>query len=140
MKDTERLPGASKSWSRRMLDFFRGESCGCSKGAACPGEECSCSCSDLCPVREWAESYAGSDGVEKPDRPTLNTVPVGANAHIEQIFLPLAQKKRLLSLGLTCGTKVGVVSNEKGRMIVAVRDSRLGLSPEVASRITYKSA
>ncbi len=32
------------------------------------------------------------------------------------------------------------LSNEKGRMIVAVRDSRLGLSPEVASRITYRSA
>jgi Fe2+ transport system protein FeoA len=91
-------------------------------------------------VKEWADDYVGSDGVERPDRPTLNTVPVGAKAHIEQIFLPLAQKKRLLSLGLTCGTKVGVVSNEKGRMIVAVRDSRLGLSPEVASRITYKSA
>ncbi len=126
----------SKPWSRRMLDFFRGEACDCSKAASCPGE-CSCSCNDLCAVKEWT---AESEVVAKPDRPTLNTVPVGAKTHVEQLFLPLAQKKRLLSLGLTCGTEIGVISNEKGRMIIAVRDSRLGLSPDVASRITYRSA
>jgi Fe2+ transport system protein FeoA len=88
-------------------------------------------------MKEWT---AESEVVAKPDRPTLNTVPVGAKTHVEQLFLPLAQKKRLLSLGLTCGTEIGVISNEKGRMIIAVRDSRLGLSPDVASRITYRSA
>jgi Fe2+ transport system protein FeoA len=90
-------------------------------------------------MKEWTEAV-NIVAIPEPDRPTLSMVPEGGKAHVEQIFLPLAQKKRLLSLGLTCGTKIGVISNEKGRMIVAVRDSRLGLSPEVASRITYRSA
>jgi Fe2+ transport system protein FeoA len=91
----------------------------------------------MCAVHEWTES---ENGIEKPDRPTLSMVPVGGKAHIEKLFLPLPLKKRLLSLGLTYGTEVGVICNERGRMIITVRDSRLGLSPEVASKITYKSA
>lgn len=142
MKDhcSKCLPGHSRSWSQRLLDFFfQAGACSCSKGASCPDEECSCSGNEMCAMKEWTE-IDNSVAIAEPDRPTLSTVPVGGKAHVEQIFLPLAQKKRLLSLGLTCGTKIGVISNEKGRMIVAVRDSRLGLSPEVASRITYKSA
>ncbi len=130
-------PSAAKSWPRRILDLFlRKDSC-CSEGASCLDKDCSCSCSEMCAVSEWT---AKVESIAKPDRPTLNTVPVGGKAYIEQLFLPLAMKKRLLSLGLTSGTKIGVICNEKGRMIIAVRDSRLGLSPEVASKITYKAA
>ncbi len=131
------LPGAAKSWPRRILDLFlRTDSC-CGEGASCLDKDCSCDCSEMCAAREWIKK---DESVAKPDRPTLNTVPVGGMASIEQLYLPLALKKRLLSLGLTCGTKIGVISNENGRMIIAVRDSRLGLSPEVASKITYKAA
>ena len=145
MKDhcSKCLPAPSKSWSQRLLGFFQAGACSCSKGASCPDDECSCSGNEMCTMKDWCPLDAEADdtvAVAEPDRPTLSTVPVGGKAHVEQIFLPLAQKKRLLSLGLTCGTKIGVISNEKGRMIVAVRDSRLGLSPEVASRITYKAA
>ncbi len=142
MKDlcSKCMSGSSKSWPGRLLDFLlQTGACSCSKGASCPDEECSCSGNEMCAMKEWTEA-GKSVAVAEPDQPTLSMVPVGGRAHIEQIFLPLAQKKRLLSLGLTCGTKIGVISNEKGRMIVAVRDSRLGLSPEVASRITYRTA
>ena len=141
MKDhcNKRLPGSSKTWPQRLWGFFQAGACSCSRGASCPDEECSCSGNEMCAVKEWTETGAGAV-IAEFDQPTLSTVQVGGKAHVEQIYLPLAQKKRLLSLGLTCGTKIGVISNEKGRMIVAVRDSRLGLSPEVASRITYRSA
>lgn len=132
--------GRVKSWNRRLLDFFfQKEACPCGEGAgaACADKACSCNCKEMCAIQEWTES---SNGIEKPDRPTLNTIPVGGKAHIEKLFLPLALKKRLLSLGLTYGTEVAVICNERGRMIITVRDSRLGLSPEVASKITYKTA
>lgn len=133
-----RVPRLSKSFSQRLLDYcFRAKTCRCIEGAACLDKDCSCSRNEMCAVRDWAEN---DSGVERPDRPTLNVVQVGEKASIEQIFLPLAQKKRLLSLGLTYGTEIAVINNENGRMIIAVRDSRLGLSPEVASRITFKSA
>ena len=143
-RSVERLPSPSKSWTRRLLGFFLPkEGCPCGEGVACADLDkicpwtCDDSCSEMCAIREWTEN---NNGVEKPDRPTLSTVPAGEKADIEQLYLPLALKKRLFSLGLTYGTEVAVVSNEKGRMIIAVRDSRLALSPEVASKITYKSA
>lgn len=142
MKDSSvRLPGPSKPWTRRLLDLFREDACRCAVGAECPDKYCSYYSSDMCPAREWMENGNGGNGAgTRPDRPTLDTVNVGKKACIEQMYLPLAAKKRLLSLGLTPSVEVGVISNENGRMIIAVRDSRLGLSPEAASRITCRSA
>lgn len=129
----------SKPWPKRVLDFFKPDTCRCGAGASgCPqsaDQGCSCFGNDLCVLREWA---AENEAVPKPDQPALDMVPAGEKTHIEQLFLPLAQKKRLLSLGLTHGTEIAVISNENGRLIIAVRDSRLGLSPEIASRITYQ--
>lgn len=130
-----------KPWYRRALDFLlQKDGCRCCEGAECLDQDCSCTGSDVCAVREWQEKSNGSNEFPQPDQATLKTLPAGKKACIEQLFLPSAQKKRLLSLGLTCGAEVAVVNNEGGRMIIAVRDSRLGLSPEVASKITYKSA
>jgi Fe2+ transport system protein FeoA len=41
----------------------------------------------------------------------------------------------MLSLGLTCGTEVRVVDKQSGRMIITVRDSRLGLGLEISDLI-----
>lgn len=152
-RSVHRLPGSSKPWSRRVLDLFREDACRCAVGAECPDGDCSYYGSDVCPVREWTEDGNGGNGRAPAsgappvdgrgagrDRPTLNMVDVGEKTCVEQLYLPLAAKKRLLSLGLTPGAEVAVISNEKGRMIISVRDSRLGLSPETASRITCRSA
>lgn len=134
--------GRKKSWPQRMLGFlFQTESCRCGEGAAGTGKDCSCSCAcnknNLCATREWVVEKTGSG---EPDGPTLNTLSAGEKARIEQLYLPPALKKRLLSMGLTGGTEIAVINKEGGRMIIAVRDSRLGLSPEMAARITCKPA
>lgn len=127
-------PDPSKHWSKRLLNLFGTGTCDCE--GSCSNEGCFRTCG-MGTGLERTENYFDIDNIEKTHQPTLSTVQVGETASVEQIYLPLAQKKRLLSLGLTCGTEIGVISNENGRMIVSVRDSRLGLSPEVASRITY---
>jgi len=71
---------------------------------------------------------------------TLRSLGPGQRARIEDLSLPEAVKKRLWSLGLTRGTIVTVVTKEAGRMIIAVRDSRLGLGPETAARILCRQA
>lgn len=140
MSKRKHLAGPKSSWPRRMFGFlFQAESCRCGEGAARPGKECSCACNknNLCATREWAVEKPGTG---EPDGPTLNTLSAGEKARIEQLCLPPALKKRLLSMGLTGGTEIAVINKEGGRMIIAVRDSRLGLSPEMAARITCKPA
>ncbi|OAT85498.1 FeoA family protein [Desulfotomaculum copahuensis] len=134
------IDNPQKSWPRRILGLlFQTDSCRCGEGNAGPGKECSCTCNKnhLCATREWMVEQS-SAGV--PDGLTLNTLPAGGKARIEQLYLPPALKKRLLSMGLTGGTEIAVINKEGGRMIIAVRDSRLGLSPEMAARITCKPA
>ncbi|HUW63569.1 MAG TPA: FeoA family protein [Spirochaetia bacterium] len=91
-----------------------------------------CNCPEMCANREWAQAV--SDSPLPPDR-TLQSLRPGDRARIEGLSVPQALKRRLLSLGLTWGTEVAVISKEGGRMIIAVRDSRLGLGPETAARI-----
>jgi len=126
----------NKPWNQRLLGFFlQTDNCRCGEVTAGKNKDCSCSCNNICATREWTIE---KNDVEKPDGPTLNNLPSGERARVEQLCLPPALKKRLLSMGLTNGTEMAVINNQGGRMIIAVRDSRLGLSPAMASKITYK--
>jgi ferrous iron transport protein A len=44
-------------------------------------------------------------------------------------------KNRLLAMGFTVGSEVKVVAELAGNLIVAVKDSRLAISREMANRI-----
>lgn len=141
MKNIPNHQARTITWYRKLLNFLlQKDCCSCSEGEDCVNRDCSCTDGNTCTIREWLENSDGIIASPDPEQPTLKTLPAGERAHVNQLLLPPAQKKRLLSLGLTSGTEVTAVNNEHGRLIIAVRDSRLGLSPEVASKITYRSA
>jgi Fe2+ transport system protein FeoA len=123
------------SMPQRLYRRFRpGCDCECSEGT-CTAPDCECACSDYCPAQEWTTEDLTP---ELPDQPTLNMLTAGEKVKIGQLYLPLQLKKRLLCLGLTNGTEIAVISNDRQRMIVSVRDSRLGLSRDLSTRITYQ--
>ncbi len=141
MKNVPNHQAQTKTWYRKLLDLLLQKGCcSCSEGEGCANQDCSCTNGNTCAIREWLEKSDGAITPPDPGQPTLTALPAGERAHVNQLLLPPAQKKRLLSLGLTSGTEVTVVNNENGRLIIAVRDSRLGLSPDVASKITYRVA
>jgi len=135
MPDSQQKKKASRKFNPRNIwsCFLPTESCRCGQGAGGRKKDCSCDGHNLCATREWVQERTV---VEEPDGPTLQTLTAGDRARIEKLCLPPTLKKRLLSMGLTGGTEVAVINKEGGRMIIAVRDSRLGLSPELAARIT----
>jgi len=139
----------SKRYFSKLLSHLLGTEkgrCKTGKVISCPDHPCACSFNNNCISSCKAgglcasEKWVLDEVLEKPDGPTLNTLPVGAKARVDRLFLPLSLKKRLLSLGLTAGTEVKVVNNKNGSMIIGVRDSRLGLSPEMSARITFEPA
>jgi ferrous iron transport protein A len=59
----------------------------------------------------------------------------GEERAVKKLGGPEDLKKRLLAMGFTVGSEVRVVSELAGNLIVAVKDSRLAISREMANRI-----
>ncbi|GMO16833.1 MAG: ferrous iron transport protein A [Spirochaetaceae bacterium] len=64
----------------------------------------------------------------------------GELSRVQKIGGPEAVRKRLESMGLTAGVNVTVVSEINGSLIVNVRESRVALSRELASKIFVDAA
>ncbi|MDR3248402.1 MAG: ferrous iron transport protein A [Treponema sp.] len=54
---------------------------------------------------------------------------------VKKLGGPEDLKNRLLAMGFTVGSRVKVVSELAGNLIVAVKDSRLAISRELANKI-----
>ena len=59
----------------------------------------------------------------------------GETAEVKRIGGSENVKKRLETMGFTVGSKVTVVSEMAGNLIVSIKDSRVALSREMANRI-----
>jgi len=59
----------------------------------------------------------------------------GESGAVKRIGGSVEVRKRLETLGFTVGTQVTVVSDLGGSLIVNVKDSRIALSRELATRI-----
>ncbi|EOD00133.1 FeoA family protein [Caldisalinibacter kiritimatiensis] len=65
----------------------------------------------------------------------LNFLNVGEKGIIDTIVGGKKAAKRLIELGLNKGTQVEIVRNEGGRMIVALRGSKIAIGRGVAQKI-----
>lgn len=137
------LANRRKTWGRRTFGSLLKNDC-CSEGSTGQYNGCSCSCNNACATPSNVSAAPGfiveSSITSQPDGLTLQSLSAGEIARVEELYLPPALKKRMLSMGLTSGTEIAVVNKEGGRMIIAVRDSRLGLSSEMAAKITCRPA
>lgn len=133
------LASQGKKLTRRLVDYLTKPECCDANGLS--GTVCCAACASTCESASgWPEVAAEKTLVYQAGEPTLDSFSTGETARIEGLFLPMIVRRRLLSMGLTCGTEVAVINKENGRMIIAVRDSRLGLSPEIAAKITCAAA
>ncbi|MDR0540467.1 MAG: ferrous iron transport protein A [Spirochaetaceae bacterium] len=64
----------------------------------------------------------------------------GVTAEVNRIGGPEAIRKRLESMGFCAGTIVTIVSELDGNLIVGVKESRVALSRELASKIFVSDA
>ncbi|XES76864.1 MAG: ferrous iron transport protein A [Candidatus Bathyarchaeia archaeon] len=69
---------------------------------------------------------------------SLCSLPVGTEAKITKIYGETSVIKRLNELGFTTGTTIKIIRGEdlKGPVLVEVRDSRIMLGNDVATKIT----
>ncbi|MDR1972442.1 MAG: ferrous iron transport protein A [Treponema sp.] len=65
----------------------------------------------------------------------LTFVRPGERRAVTRLGGPEEMKNRLLAMGFTVGSEVKVVAELAGNLIVAVKDSRLAISREMANRI-----
>jgi ferrous iron transport protein A len=59
----------------------------------------------------------------------------GVTAEVKKISGPENVKKRLEAMGFTVGSKVTVVTELAGSLIVNIKNTRIALSREMANRI-----
>lgn len=69
---------------------------------------------------------------------TLNYLRKGDQARVTGIYLPDHQKQHLASLGLVPGAKVDLVLNAHEKLILLIKDSRLGIDLDMATHITVQ--
>lgn len=69
---------------------------------------------------------------------TLNYLRKGDQARVTGIYLPESQKQHLATLGLVVGAKLDLVLNAHQKLILMIKDSRLGLDLEVATHIAVQ--
>jgi ferrous iron transport protein A len=65
----------------------------------------------------------------------LTLARLGEERAVKKLGGPEDLKKRLLAMGFTVGSSVKVVSELAGNLIVAVKDSRIAISREMAHKI-----
>ena len=65
----------------------------------------------------------------------LNMSKLGEEASVKKISGPQALRQHLENLGFVVGGHVSVVSQLAGNLIVSVKDSRVAISREMASKI-----
>jgi ferrous iron transport protein A len=65
----------------------------------------------------------------------LTLARLGEERAVKKLGGPEDLKKRLFAMGFTVGSTVKVVSELAGNLIVAVKDSRIAISREMANKI-----
>ena len=61
--------------------------------------------------------------------------PKDVELRVIKVLLDEKTKKHLESLGITINSKITVISSNNGNVIIKVKDGRLALNRDVASRI-----
>lgn len=65
----------------------------------------------------------------------LVLAPINVEVKVVKILLDEKTKKHLESLGITINSVLTVISSNKGNVIITVKDGRLALNSDVASKI-----
>jgi ferrous iron transport protein A len=65
----------------------------------------------------------------------LSSIPAGQTVQMARINAGRRLKHRLTELGLTPGVKVTIVQNNGGPILISVRDSRIAIGREMATKI-----